>query len=321
MFCKWCGGTLTASDKKCKRCGREVPALSDCGGFYDVVPGAATMGNPRPAQPQQPTPARAICPETPEPVRSAPKPRKKRTGLTVLLLVVNILLLVIALILNVRINKLNDQVEMLKEQLLPENVQTEPEAAHPENKEPEATGPSAEEININGKWEDGEFVIGEDDADEFIQAYNKELSADALNILVQVEDDTVSVSFNPDTGIFGAGDGAFVVKWYYDNKEVNENKIVPEGSTEAEIEKRFNVGGLHEKEGLEEDITLCCEVIRKSQDGGKLKVTIENIQIKGRPTPTEPETTEASVLGNIIGSSSDSEVSPENAMDGNASRK
>lgn len=37
MFCKWCGGDLASSDIKCKRCGREIPALSDCGGFYDLV--------------------------------------------------------------------------------------------------------------------------------------------------------------------------------------------------------------------------------------------------------------------------------------------
>lgn len=40
MFCKWCGGNLTSYDTKCKRCGKEVPALSDCGGFYDLVPNA-----------------------------------------------------------------------------------------------------------------------------------------------------------------------------------------------------------------------------------------------------------------------------------------
>lgn len=37
MFCKYCGGDLAAGDMKCKRCGREVAARSDCGGFYDLV--------------------------------------------------------------------------------------------------------------------------------------------------------------------------------------------------------------------------------------------------------------------------------------------
>ncbi len=40
MFCKWCGGTLTPAETKCKRCGKEIPARSDCGGFYDLVPTA-----------------------------------------------------------------------------------------------------------------------------------------------------------------------------------------------------------------------------------------------------------------------------------------
>ena len=31
---------MASSDTKCKRCGKEVPVLSDCGGFYDLVPDA-----------------------------------------------------------------------------------------------------------------------------------------------------------------------------------------------------------------------------------------------------------------------------------------
>ncbi len=40
MFCKWCGATISESSTRCKRCGRDVPALSDCGGFYDLFPNA-----------------------------------------------------------------------------------------------------------------------------------------------------------------------------------------------------------------------------------------------------------------------------------------
>ena len=36
MFCKWCGNTIHAVDSKCPACGRETPALSDCGGFYNL---------------------------------------------------------------------------------------------------------------------------------------------------------------------------------------------------------------------------------------------------------------------------------------------
>ncbi len=37
MFCKWCGATISESSTRCKRCGRNVPAMSDCGGFYDLI--------------------------------------------------------------------------------------------------------------------------------------------------------------------------------------------------------------------------------------------------------------------------------------------
>lgn len=38
MFCKWCGADLSDTAAKCPRCGRDIPAMSDCGGFYDLVP-------------------------------------------------------------------------------------------------------------------------------------------------------------------------------------------------------------------------------------------------------------------------------------------
>lgn len=38
MICKWCGATIDVSNRKCSVCGREIPALSDCGGFYNIVP-------------------------------------------------------------------------------------------------------------------------------------------------------------------------------------------------------------------------------------------------------------------------------------------
>lgn len=48
MFCKWCGSSVRSGARVCSRCGRNVPALSDCGGFYDLVPEA-----PRgPSQPE-----------------------------------------------------------------------------------------------------------------------------------------------------------------------------------------------------------------------------------------------------------------------------
>lgn len=53
MFCKWCGTTLDPADRSCRKCGREIPPLSDCGGFYDLV-GGVRQNRPTGAQPQQP---------------------------------------------------------------------------------------------------------------------------------------------------------------------------------------------------------------------------------------------------------------------------
>lgn len=36
MFCKWCGNKIQPTDRSCKACGRETPAMSDCGGLYNL---------------------------------------------------------------------------------------------------------------------------------------------------------------------------------------------------------------------------------------------------------------------------------------------
>ena len=38
MICKWCGAEINRAENRCNRCGRENSPLSDCGGFYDLVP-------------------------------------------------------------------------------------------------------------------------------------------------------------------------------------------------------------------------------------------------------------------------------------------
>lgn len=105
MFCKWCGGNLVSSDTKCNRCGKEIPALSDCGGFYDLVPNAKkpVECDPEPAvltggtacQPQPPEP-----PKEPVPVRGKKRDKKSQlwsTALTAFGFLIVIILLVTAL--------------------------------------------------------------------------------------------------------------------------------------------------------------------------------------------------------------------------------
>ena len=59
MICKWCGAKVEPGRKTCGRCGGQNLPLSDCGGFYDLVPnaprGERTVPSPMPVQPP-PTP-------------------------------------------------------------------------------------------------------------------------------------------------------------------------------------------------------------------------------------------------------------------------
>lgn len=49
MICKWCGNSVNRSDSKCRRCGKSAAPLSQCGGFYDLVPAARPVAAPVPA--------------------------------------------------------------------------------------------------------------------------------------------------------------------------------------------------------------------------------------------------------------------------------
>lgn len=118
MFCKWCGGSLTQSDSKCKRCGKEVPALSDCGGFYDLVPDAKQPPKPPSAVVHRPPcemPAgRDVKPE----VRSGKTYKSVTKKLSVLPFFGAVVILIIAcIIVSGRINQCADEIKGLKNEL------------------------------------------------------------------------------------------------------------------------------------------------------------------------------------------------------------
>lgn len=101
MFCKWCGATIPTGAPKCTRCGKEIPALSDCGGFYDLVPGAAVKGTAAPsAQPAAPK-QHAPRPAPSKPAPSAPG-KKNNIGLISLVVACVGVLLMLVLVLNMK---------------------------------------------------------------------------------------------------------------------------------------------------------------------------------------------------------------------------
>lgn len=149
MFCKWCGGNLASSDTKCKRCGKEVPALSDCGGFYDLVPNAKKPVEVHPG-PVVPPERPANPPRKPEPPKEVPPTRSKKAGkksllglfaLTVVGFALVILLLVIIL---GKVNQYSSEVNGLRNDLrtINEKIDELQIATEPVETEPEITVPT-----------------------------------------------------------------------------------------------------------------------------------------------------------------------------------
>lgn len=148
MFCKWCGGNIASSDTKCKRCGKEVPALSDCGGFYDLVPNAKKPSEVQPG-PVLPPAKPASPPRKPEPTSEAEPARKKSSkksllGLTVLNVVGFVLVIAMLFIIVARANQYSTEVNRLRNDLrtISEKIDSIAAATEPGTTEPEETEPT-----------------------------------------------------------------------------------------------------------------------------------------------------------------------------------
>lgn len=115
MFCKWCGGTLTPSDVKCSRCGKAVPPLSDCGGFYDLMPTAESRKEAAPV-PKMET-KKATVPVQKE--AQSPKSVKKNPnhGYIYITLLGFAVIIVLVIVLFSRINQYSRVVDELKAEL------------------------------------------------------------------------------------------------------------------------------------------------------------------------------------------------------------
>lgn len=118
MFCKWCGADLPSSANKCTRCGKNIPAMSDCGGFYDLVPNAkrrtaegpvSTPVGPK-VDPVNVDPVKNDTPKKDVPVKGK-KSGRKSNGFQLLITCIGFII-VIALLLgmNSKIGKVLDSV-------------------------------------------------------------------------------------------------------------------------------------------------------------------------------------------------------------------
>lgn len=117
MICKWCGAGVSPAEKKCPRCGREIPALSDCGGFYDIAPRM-----PRDSGAAKEVPAPAVS----APVAASPERKNQGKGAVILALIGIVAVTVLAVILVMQIGKVSELESLLysKESALEEAYET-----------------------------------------------------------------------------------------------------------------------------------------------------------------------------------------------------
>ena len=113
MICKWCGATVDVTKGKCSVCGKELPPLSDCGGFYNVAPKAA-QANPAPNAEQpasQPVPGPMGQNRT-----EGPAPNEKSKKRMTILLAAALVLLAAAVVFSiVRSISLSKRIAALEE--------------------------------------------------------------------------------------------------------------------------------------------------------------------------------------------------------------
>lgn len=108
MICKWCGAPVDVTRGKCSACGRELPPLSDCGGFYNIVPGAARPEAQPCVQQTHSEPQSSTEPVSPPP-RQKKRPVLPLVTLAVLLLV-GVLSVVLFLSLGSRLDALEQRI-------------------------------------------------------------------------------------------------------------------------------------------------------------------------------------------------------------------
>lgn len=313
MFCKWCGGTLASSDIKCKRCGKEVPALSDCGGFFDLVPDArkntADQADYNTSPPSPPPDSEGSKNKT-----STPKLNFKWIALPL----VGIVLIMLLLLFNT-INKYSNEVGELRNELssmseridliaqTTQNIETKLDEviAHAVN-----VGTDLKEQNINftvklisedaAQKIDTDINLG-DYVDTAVVSYELDKQTGEVNsvgyylkeangiVTVSIDHNNaflaqnVSVSYEVDDTVYGVS-APVICKWQYRFNENAEWVGIPVGTfkqrdiigkTELSINQANLRELMNENTG---NIELRCEISRSNENNGSLTIVVEGIQ-------------------------------------------
>lgn len=297
MFCKWCGADIPNSATTCTRCGKKVPAMSDCGGFYDLVPGAKRNATAIPSP--KPTPAKADPPRTdpakiePPKREDAPKGKKsngrKFHGLSILITCIGFIM-VMALLLglngkfdenlaaleqnNIDIAAISSELQQIKDSLetTPEEDTTPPT----DNVTPEM--PRLEEqnaiININVELgETGTSVKTSADLGDFDDAVTDMVTFGTENhSLTGVKIDLTAAQSCIEVTIENSVDFSYRRKGTLDAEFIVDKSVFAQADGDAEYEWKYRTESSAEWEALDEDIFTV------SEDGAAVTYTVSELE-------------------------------------------
>lgn len=304
MFCKWCGGDLTSSDTRCKRCGKEVPALSDCGGFYDLVSDANKFatGSPRieasTERPvdlsRKPDPAKkdSLTRMKKNPASRNDKSSRKLQHRLFGPMIVGFALIIFLLIAVLgKIDQNNNAVSGLRNDLqaMDERIDAIHGPTEPENKDPQSTESANDPVQ---EKQDVIFAVKIPSVPS-AEKINADLSVgDYADVSLTIDNSTapygwcVSVTYEIDDDAYSSNETQELFRWQYRCGPESEWKDI---SKEAGIQKD-NDGKTELTIRSVEQLTaesngqleLCCEISRTNTDGRALKIVVEGIRFSNQ---------------------------------------
>lgn len=297
MICKWCGASMDAHETVCRRCGKEAPPRSDCGGFYDLVPAARNIIPAAPVQPQVPQPVAAPA------VAPAVEPAAKKSGLPLVLGLLCCVLAVVAVVAFASGNSAREEIAALEEKI---------EAM--EEKEETVITLAQQDASVTLKLEHDEGIVRmKAEADPAgsavvscdpalltgkVSAYSvkltlpdgKKTAVTDIACNLGVPEMALQIACTLEAG-FGESEEGFTLGglWYTDSegKEVQlkmpeETEVITasqaEGSATVTLSNEM-LAQILEANELPKETVVICELVRENKDKGSFTIRVEGICI------------------------------------------
>lgn len=311
MICKQCGSSLRPGSTSCAKCGARLEASLDCGGFSNLAAQAregGASGFAIPGDPGMPASSKPAAAAPSRPVSASDRfapPRDSGSVLTILMLMGLVACLILSIVSCSRSGKLEDTVNDLQNQItqlgddlhdLPKEDREDDSSipgdttADVTDTQPDDTKPMASEA-LSGRnikffvdLETGEYFCNDDelqkerkisdsDDPQFVFAYTGLVEQGVSNLVeleISMDKDDVEVSYDLDRGLFGTREGFIECRWYdavtgvlvYSNEQVDTPEV-----------------SLKYKSMTAQCAYLRCELVRCSQNGGTVTLTIDNIPV------------------------------------------